>query len=726
MSRKTIEVLKHWLLCLCLLLPASSLRASVVTRYAYDEAGNEVAQVDALNRTNTYAYDEMGRRVSHTLPGSQTEHFGYDLGGNLLYTTNFNGVVISNRYDVLNRLTNRASVFGYNVSYAYSVTGQRTNMTDGSGTTVYSYDNRDRLTSKAVTFTGGPSVALRYRYDANGNLTNLWSDTASGVTNRYQYDTLNRLTSVLGRDSVAAYYIFDNVGNLQTASYGSGVTNLYKYDRLNRLTNAVWKLNATTVGSFFYTLNLSGVRTNLAETVNGSRSYAWQYDNLYRLTNENLSVSGVLSYGYDAVGNRTNRTSAVSGLAGQSLTFNTNDWQTSTDSYDDNGNTTGSGGNTYQYDALNRLTNVNSGTILLGYDGDGNRVSKKVGGTTTYYLVDDRNPTGYAQVVEEYQGSTLTAVYTHGLDLISQRRSGTVNYYVYDGHGSVRALTDTGGSVTDTYQYDAYGTKLSTSTGTTSNNYLYTCGQFDSDLGFYYLRARYYKPDTGRFWTSDTYKGSNNDPLSLHKYLYAQNDPVDNVDPIGLYSQEEGDAIHALIAADYALDHPKAENVTYGRVAHIGKNPLLKPDILNKDDKTYAEIKPLTEGKISEGFNQLRTYDDSLGGLNYTRDLWPLGSLPPIRITFYNWAPYFYFNVDGLILYTRIDPELFFIPVGKPITKEIAKDLAKQSAKRLAIKGATTLTKAIGWRAIAVGVADGAALGASVGTASANTAMGAE
>ena len=83
------------MLLFCLFLSASFLRASVVTRYAYDEAGNQILQVDALNRTNTYVYDVMGRRVSHTLPGNQVERFSYDLNGNLVYTTNFNGVVIT-------------------------------------------------------------------------------------------------------------------------------------------------------------------------------------------------------------------------------------------------------------------------------------------------------------------------------------------------------------------------------------------------------------------------------------------------------------------------------------------------------------------------------------------------------------------------------------------------------------------------------------------------------
>ncbi len=63
-------------------------------------------------------------------------------------------------------------------------------------------------------------------------------------------------------------------------------------------------------------------------------------------------------------------------------------------------------------------------------------------------------------------------------------------------------LTNSAGTVTDTYEYDAFGNALQTS-GTTPNNYLYRGEQYDSDLGLYYLRARYYNPVTGRFMSRD-------------------------------------------------------------------------------------------------------------------------------------------------------------------------------------------------------------------------------
>lgn len=106
------------------------------------------------------------------------------------------------------------------------------------------------------------------------------------------------------------------------------------------------------------------------------------------------------------------------------------------------------------------------------------------------------------------------------------------DYYVYDGHGSTRALTDSNGAVTDTYDYDAFGNLLH-STGTTFNEFLFAGEQFDSDLGLYYNRARYLNVSTGRFWTMDTFEGNSLDPLSLHKYGYAESNPVGQVDPSG-------------------------------------------------------------------------------------------------------------------------------------------------------------------------------------------------
>jgi RHS repeat-associated protein len=174
---------------------------------------------------------------------------------------------------------------------------------------------------------------------------------------------------------------------------------------------------------------------------------------------------------------------------------------------------------------------------ICTYDNEGNRVSETAGVGTTNYLVDTQNPTGYAQVVDELQNGAVTRSYSYGLERISQNwqpatGNWQLSFYGYDGHGSVRQLTNAAGAVTDSYDYDAFG-NLTNSTGSTPNNYLFAGEQFDPALGLYYNRARYYNQQIGRFWSMDTYEGNDRDPLSLHKYLYAGSDPVDILDPSG-------------------------------------------------------------------------------------------------------------------------------------------------------------------------------------------------
>src|SRR5438045_3753731 len=104
--------------------------------------------------------------------------------------------------------------------------------------------------------------------------------------------------------------------------------------------------------------------------------------------------------------------------------------------------------------------------------------------------------------------------------------------YGYDGHGSVRFLTDLTGAISDTYTYDAFGILIASS-GPTENRYRYAGEQFDPDLGLYYNRARYLNANDGRFWTMDGFEGQLEDPLSLHRYLYCHGNPISGVDPSG-------------------------------------------------------------------------------------------------------------------------------------------------------------------------------------------------
>ena len=250
----------------------------------------------------------------------------------------------------------------------------------------------------------------------------------------------------------------------------------------------------------------------------------------------------VASYTLDPVGNRTAASSNFSGFSPIAGIYNADD-QLASETYDLDGNVTlAANGNSYTYDSQNHMTSANNGAVRLIYDGDGNRVAKIVNGVTTQYLVDDLNPTGYPQVVEELVSGSVLRTYAYGLQRISQNQiidnQWVTIYYGYDGAGNVRQLINASGVVTDTYDYDAFGNVINKS-GTTQNNYLYRGEQFDPDLGMYYLRARWYNPLTGRFLSRDPEEGQFWEPKTLHKYLYARGDPVNGIDPMGRGDQVE-------------------------------------------------------------------------------------------------------------------------------------------------------------------------------------------
>jgi len=293
--------------------------------------------------------------------------------------------------------------------------------------------------------------------------------------------------------------------------------------------------------SYSYTLSPTGNRTAAVES--SGRTLNWSYDGIYRLTNETISldphsVNGSVGYGLDPVGNRQSQTSSIPGIRSGTCGYDAND-RLSTETYDANGNTLTTGGKTFAYDFENHLKGLNGGAVTIQYDADGNRVSKTVNGVTTQYLVDDLNPTGYAQVVEEVTNGVVTRQYTYGLQRISQNQlisnAWTPSFYGYDGKGiggTVRLLADLTGTVTDTYDYDAWGNTVNTA-GSTLNVYLYRGEQYDPDLDLYYLRARYFNPLTGRFLSRDPEAGKPADAQTLHRYLYAAADPVNKMDPTG-------------------------------------------------------------------------------------------------------------------------------------------------------------------------------------------------
>ncbi|MBN1930451.1 MAG: PASTA domain-containing protein, partial [Desulfobacterales bacterium] len=506
------------------------------TLYAYDEAGNLISQTDANGHVTLFEYDLLGRRTARQLPGGQRETFQYDAAGNLIRHTDFNGATIIYTYNEAGRQVLIEHPNGFSVATVYAGEGQRIRVNDSQGETVLLYDGRNRLLE--VTYPSGQFVSNIY--DDAGNKIQVI--TPGGVTN-YTFDALNRLSTVTDPAFGITEYLYDAVGNQVEVINANGSYGEYTYNsrnQLEKLTNL--KSDSSVINSYEYVLDTNGLRTQVNEHDGSSVSYI--YDNNHRLIRETRTGTDPynISYSYDPVGNRISmeRDGIITAYAYDSNDRLLSEGPVNYD-YDANGNvikkTQGTDITTYEYDFSNRLiqsTDFAGETTAYVYDFDGNRIKKQDNSSEVNYLVDICSNCGLSQVLEERDGSgTLETLYVYGNDLLSQNHGGVVSYYHYDGLGSTRALTSDSEEVTDTYTFDAYG-KLNSSSGITQNNYLFAGEQFDPNVGLYYLRARYYDQNTGRFFSMDPVMGDPQTPISLHRYLYANDNPVNFVDPTGM------------------------------------------------------------------------------------------------------------------------------------------------------------------------------------------------
>jgi RHS repeat-associated protein len=212
---------------------------------------------------------------------------------------------------------------------------------------------------------------------------------------------------------------------------------------------------------------------------------------------------------YDALGRQTGRTLPL----GMSETYAYNAAGERTEHVDFNGRHT-----TYTYDGRGRLLTtvpdpvLTEPTISFTYTATGQRATMTDGTGSTTYAYDDRD-----RLTQKVTRALISQTLVPGGPITS--------FYGYDGSGSVRYLTDAQGAITDTYDYDAFG-NLIASSGATPNQHLYDAEQFEAAFGLYYLRARYYNPDSGRFVSMD--------PLpSINPYPYVSNNPLNLTDPTG-------------------------------------------------------------------------------------------------------------------------------------------------------------------------------------------------
>jgi RHS repeat-associated protein len=489
------------------------------------------------------------------------ETFAYNMYSDMTSHVDFRSKTTAQTYDLRGRLLSKvpdATLGEPTVTFTYNPTDTRANMIDASGTTTYGYDTRDRLLTKAT-----PAGTLTYTYDPAGNVAAILSSNTNGMSVNYSYDAANQLVSVTdnraGGVTTAAYTA---TGRPSQITQPSSVGATYGYDARNRVSSLVCRQGAASpFATWAYTFNGRGQRLTATDVT--GRQAAYGYDGVSRLASETITGdprgavgNGELSYDLNAAANRLARTSTLAAIPSTTYSYDAND-QLGSDSYDLNGNTIASDGHTFAYDFENRLKAKDSGAVTIVYDGDGNRVAKTVGGVTTKYLVDDLNPTQYMQVLEEVTSAGVQARYTFGSMLVSQTRqpgpTAQTSYYGYDAYGNITFLSDSDGLVTDVYQYDS-SANVVWQMGNTQNTHLYRGEEVDPDLGVVNLRARLYRPTSGRFLTADTWNGTPAQPISLNRYLYANGDPQNRTDPLGLLAGgEESVAIGGFTLAGLGI-----------------------------------------------------------------------------------------------------------------------------------------------------------------------------
>ncbi|MFR7392345.1 MAG: RHS repeat-associated core domain-containing protein [Anaerostipes hadrus] len=145
---------------------------------------------------------------------------------------------------------------------------------------------------------------------------------------------------------------------------------------------------------------------------------------------------------------------------------------------------------------------------------------------------------GKTAVIQQniYNGEGQRTQKIDGNVLATERfQQNATQYYLYnkDIQGSTSSLVKEDGSADAIYQYTDFGETMIQGYDQAKNEVCYTGGIYDQSTGLYYLNARYYDPEDGRFMTEDSYRGEIMNPETGHLYVYCANNPVNYVDPSG-------------------------------------------------------------------------------------------------------------------------------------------------------------------------------------------------
>ncbi|MBI1877046.1 MAG: hypothetical protein HYR94_02210 [Chloroflexi bacterium] len=458
----------------------NALQGQTIT--SYDPAGNQKKVIDANTNPLTYTYDSMYRLIGLTDAENQTTSYTYDALGNKLTETDPLNRVTRNEYDSLNRLitTTQNYVSGgptdatTNVKtvYAYDVLGNRSSMKDpNSNTTTYSYDDLNRLTQIV-----NPKSSIVNQYDGLGNRVSLTNGLTQ--TTVYTYDGVSRLVGLRNPAGQVTTYTYNEAGERTAMLDANTVKTSYEYDALGRLTTVIENDVASPSGpdqdvTTRYGYDAVGNRTVITNALSFTTTYV--YDALNRQSEARDALYPVTRYGYDAVGNRkviTDANTAVTHFNYDKVNRLTGiDYPTITDvslTYDKLGNRLtmldGTGTTTYTYDSLYRLTTSKNGAgqlVQYGYDAVGSRTRLTYpDGKVITYTYDTANR---LDTVQDWSNGVYTYTYDAADQLTTLKLpNGVTSTYTYDTAGRLTRLTHsviTGDIAIYDYSLDVVGNR---------------------------------------------------------------------------------------------------------------------------------------------------------------------------------------------------------------------------------------------------------------------------
>jgi len=518
------------------ILPGDYTICCYETKMAYDAVGNLLTVKASNGEVTRMYYDTLNRLTQTIYPDGQNESATYDDSGNTVSKTARSDQTARSAYDSSGKLF-RTKSLNDTISYLFDSDGKTIETRNNCTTVNYSYNGCDQLKSMSEVITGTHNMS--YGYDVEGKIA--WVKYPNQVNISYGYDVFDRLVGVEKNGSrlLWLYYNADDTVSKEVTA-GGQVTN-YTYNSRGWVSKIETKNGGSIVLSMNYTYDgVGNVKTiNYAPSVTESYSY----DNLSRLVRADGSETwgAVINYVYDSVGNRLWKNESGS----TAYTYGSYNKLTSdgTWSY-----TYGRGGDliwknstsakyNYTFNSLGQMTNaykwVGQDRTTLGsyyYDVNGARAKTIEGAKTTEYVYAGHDP------VCEMLGDRYTDyVYVNGH--MKFKIAGDYVYsYIGDVLGSTRLVFNGSVKTFSVATYKPFGIAC----GTTGSEKFTFAGEMNDSTGLFYLFARYFDPETGRFISPDPLLGQLSSPQTLNRYVYCTNNPLIYTDPAGTKTGRSG------------------------------------------------------------------------------------------------------------------------------------------------------------------------------------------